>query len=96
MSTDNTSQDPKGIDRRGILKAGAIGAAGLAVAGLGVNTAQAKNIIPDQENLWTNSNTGRRVAILNDTAPADRRAAGYRARQGRPRPGDRPTGERTG
>ena len=68
MSTDNTGQDPKGIDRRDILKAGAIGAAGLAVAGLGANTAQAKNIIPDQEKVWTNSNTGRRVAILNDTA----------------------------
>ena len=68
MSTDNTNHDPKGIDRRDILKAGAIGAAGLAAAGLGVNTAQAKNIIPDQEKLWTNSNTGRRVAILNDTA----------------------------
>jgi 3-oxoacyl-[acyl-carrier protein] reductase len=68
MSTDNTGQDPKGIDRRDILKAGAIGAAGLAAAGLSVNTAQAKNIVPDQEKLWTNSNTGRRVAILNDTA----------------------------
>jgi 3-oxoacyl-[acyl-carrier protein] reductase len=68
MSKDNTDLDSKGIDRRDILKAGAIGAAGLAVAGLGANTAQAKNIIPDQEKVWTNSNTGRRVAILNDTA----------------------------
>jgi 3-oxoacyl-[acyl-carrier protein] reductase len=68
MSTDSTEQNPKGIDRRGILKAGAIGAAGLAVAGLGAGTAQAKTMIPDQEKLWTNSNTGRRVAILNDTA----------------------------
>ena len=68
MSKDNTDLDSKGIDRRDILKAGAIGAAGLAAAGLGANTAQAKNIIPDQEKVWTNSNTGRRVAILNDTA----------------------------
>jgi 3-oxoacyl-[acyl-carrier protein] reductase len=68
MSTDNTDLGSKGIDRRGLLKAGAIGAAGLAAAGLSVNTAQAKNIVPDQEKLWTNSNTGRRVAILNDTA----------------------------
>jgi 3-oxoacyl-[acyl-carrier protein] reductase len=67
MSTDNTGQDPKGIDRRDILKAGAIGAAGLAAAGLGANTAQAKTVIPDPKKLWTNSNTGRRVAILNDT-----------------------------
>jgi len=66
MSTDNTDLGSKGIDRRGLLKAGAIGAAGLAAAGLGVNTAQAKTVIPDQEKLWTNSNTGRRVAILND------------------------------
>ncbi len=68
MSTDNTNLDSKGIERRDLLKAGAVGAAGLAAAGLGVNTAQAKNIIPDQEKIWTNSNTGRRVAILNDTA----------------------------
>ena len=68
MSTDNTNLDSKGIERRDLLKAGAIGAAGLAAAGLSVNTAQAKNIVPDQEKLWTNSNTGRRVAILNDTA----------------------------
>ena len=66
MSTDNTELDPKGMDRRGILKAGAIGAAGLAVAGLGAGTAQAKTVIPDPEKLWTNSNTGRRVAIIND------------------------------
>jgi len=68
MSKDNTDLNSKGIERRDLLKAGAIGAAGLAVAGLGANTAQAKNIVPDQEKLWTNSNTGRRVAILNDTA----------------------------
>ena len=68
MSTDNTNLDSKGIERRDLLKAGAIGAAGLAAAGLAPNTAQAKNIVPDQEKLWTNSNTGRRVAILNDTA----------------------------
>jgi 3-oxoacyl-[acyl-carrier protein] reductase len=68
MSTSNNDQGSKSIDRRDLLKAGAIGAAGLAAAGLGVNTAQAKNIIPDQEKVWTNSNTGRRVAILNDTA----------------------------
>ena len=68
MSKDNTDLNSKGIERRDLLKAGAIGAAGLAAAGLSVNTAQAKNIVPDQEKLWTNSNTGRRVAILNDTA----------------------------
>ena len=27
---------------------------------------QAKTVIPDPEKLWTNSNTGRRVAIIND------------------------------
>ena len=68
MSKDNSDLNSKGIERRDLLKAGAIGAAGLAVAGLSAGTAQAKNIVPDQENLWTNSNTGRRVAILNDTA----------------------------
>jgi NAD(P)-dependent dehydrogenase (short-subunit alcohol dehydrogenase family) len=68
MSKDNTDLYSKDIGRRDLLKAGAIGAAGLAVAGLSAGTAQAKNIVPDQEKLWTNSNTGRRVAILNDTA----------------------------
>ena len=68
MSKDNTDLNSKGMERRDLLKAGAIGAAGLAVAGLSAGTAQAKNIVPDQEKLWTNSNTGRRVAILNDTA----------------------------
>ena len=68
MSKDNTDLSSEGIERRDLLKAGAIGAAGLAVAGLGAGTAQARNIVPDQEKVWTNSNTGRRVAILNDTA----------------------------
>ena len=68
MSKDNTDLNAEGIERRDLLKAGAIGAAGLAVAGLSAGTAQARNIIPDQEKIWTNSNTGRRVAILNDTA----------------------------
>ena len=68
MSKDNTDLNAEGIERRDLLKAGAIGAAGLAVAGLSAGTAQARNIVPDQEKLWTNSNTGRRVAILNDTA----------------------------
>ena len=30
------------------------------------STAQAQTVIPDPENLWTNSNTGRRVALIND------------------------------
>ena len=68
MSKDNTDLKSKGIKLRDLLKAGAIGVASLAVAGLIAGTAQAKNIVPDQEKLWTNSNTGRRVAILNDTA----------------------------
>ena len=68
MSKDNTDLKSKGIKLRDLLKAGAIGVAGLAVAGLIAGTAQAKNIVPDQEKIWTNSNTGRRVAILNDTA----------------------------
>jgi 3-oxoacyl-[acyl-carrier protein] reductase len=69
MSTDKKEQDGKSINRRDLLKMGAIGAAGIAASGigLGAGTAQAKTIIPDQKKLWTNSNTGRRVAILNDT-----------------------------
>ena len=68
MNSDTNEYDTEGYNRRKFLKAGAAGAAGLAAAGMGVNTAQAKSIIPDQEKVWTNSTTGRRVAILNDTA----------------------------
>jgi len=68
LSKGNTDLNTEGIERRDLLKAGAVGVAGLAVAGLSAGTAQARNIVPDQEKLWTNSNTGRRVAILNDTA----------------------------
>ena len=63
---EQKEQDEKGINRRNFLMAGAAGAAGLAAAGLGVNTASAKTVIPDPEKLWTNSKTGRRVAIIND------------------------------
>ncbi len=59
--TDNSSAS--GIDRRRFLKAGAVG---LAAAGLGASTASAKTVVPDQEKLWTNSNTGRRVILIND------------------------------
>ena len=66
MSSDTKKVDANGINRRDFLMAGAVGAAGIVAAGVGMNTASAKTIIPDQENLWTNSNTGRRVAIIND------------------------------
>ena len=59
------SSDTKDVGRRQFLK---VGAGSLAAVGLGAGTAQAQTVIPDQEKLWTNSNTGRRVAILNDTA----------------------------
>ena len=57
------SSDTKDVGRRQFLK---VGAGSLAAVGLGAGTAQAKTVIPDQEKLWTNSNTGRRVAIIND------------------------------
>lgn len=65
MSTDKKEHD---IDRRDFLRAGAAGiaAAGAAAAGLAPTTASAKTVIPDQEKVWTNSNTGRRVVIIND------------------------------
>ena len=68
MSSDKLEKDPKDIDRRQFMMAGAVGAAGIAASGigLGAGTAQAKTLIPDPEKLWTNSNTGRRVAIIND------------------------------
>ncbi len=62
------AHEEKDVDRRSFLTAGAVGAVGIAASGigLGAGTAQAKTVIPDQEKLWTNSNTGRRVAIIND------------------------------
>ncbi|MDX2460328.1 MAG: hypothetical protein QNM00_09585, partial [Gammaproteobacteria bacterium] len=71
MNTDtdeqDNEQDAHGFNRRGFLMKGAAGvAAGVAAAGMGMNTASAKTVIPDPEKLWTNSNTGRRVAIIND------------------------------
>ena len=66
MSEEKTGIESKEFDRRDVLKAGAVGAATLAATGLGVNPASAKTVIPDSENLWTNSNTGRRVALIND------------------------------
>jgi len=68
MDSDTNEPDAHGFDRRKFLVAGAAGAAGIAATGLGMNTASAATIVPDQEKVWTNSNTGRRVAILNDTA----------------------------
>ena len=63
---EQKEKDEKGIDRRQFLMAGAAGAAGIAATGLGMGTASAKTVIPDPEKLWTNSKTGRRVAIIND------------------------------
>jgi len=68
MTSEMKEQDVQGINRRNFLMAGAAGAAGIAVTGLGMGKASAKTIIPDQEKLWTNSKTGRRVAIINDAA----------------------------
>ncbi len=67
MDSDINEPEAHGFDRRKFLVAGAAGAAGLAATGMGMSTASASTIVPG-EKLWTNSNTGRRVAILNDTA----------------------------
>jgi len=72
MTSEKDKRDSRNLNRRQLLSAGAFGTAGLAFAGLSGSAAQAQTVIPDQEKLWTNSNTGRRVAIIND---AD--AAGY-------------------
>jgi 3-oxoacyl-[acyl-carrier protein] reductase len=66
VDSDINEPDAHGFDRRKFLVAGAAGAAGLAAAGIGMSTASANTIVPGAKP-WTNSNTGRRVAILNDT-----------------------------
>jgi 3-oxoacyl-[acyl-carrier protein] reductase len=64
MTSHTNDHDTLGMDRRDFLRAGTVGIA--AAAGLAPSTASAKAVVPDAENLWTNSNTGRRVAIIND------------------------------
>ncbi len=66
MSEDARHQDTGGFARRNFLKAGAGIAAAGAATGLAATPASAQTVIPDQENLWTNSNSGRRVIIIND------------------------------
>ncbi len=67
MSEETNIQDASGYDRRNFLKAGAAGiAAAGAATGLAAGPAAAATVVPDQEKLWTNSNTGRRVIIIND------------------------------
>jgi 3-oxoacyl-[acyl-carrier protein] reductase len=63
MKSDTYDRNDGGLDRRDFFMAGA---GGLAAAGLGASPAAAKTVIPDDGKLWTNSNTGRRVAIIND------------------------------
>ena len=63
MNPNSDKKNKQGINRRDLLTAGA---AGIAAAGLNAGTAQAQTVIPDQAKVWTNSNTGRRVAIIND------------------------------
>jgi 3-oxoacyl-[acyl-carrier protein] reductase len=63
MTHESKNQTEANLDRRDFLVAGA---GGLAASGLAAGTASAQTVIPDPEDLWTNSNTGRRVAIIND------------------------------
>jgi 3-oxoacyl-[acyl-carrier protein] reductase len=62
MTSGSNKQTAQGIHRRNLLAAGA----SVAAAGLGASATRADTVIPDPEKLWTNSNTGRRVAIIND------------------------------
>ncbi len=67
MSEETKNHETGGFDRRNFLKAGAAGIVAAGAAGsLAAGQASAKTVVPDQESLWTNSNTGRRVIIIND------------------------------
>ncbi len=60
---DEQANDAMGR-RRFLAAAGGIAAAS---AGLGMTgEASANTVIPDQDDVWTNSNTGRRVILIND------------------------------
>ncbi|MGD9294779.1 MAG: SDR family oxidoreductase [Roseobacter sp.] len=66
MTEDTKTPNENGIDRRGFMTASAAGMAGMAAGAVAGGAAQAQTIIPDPENIWTNSNTGKRVVIIND------------------------------
>jgi 3-oxoacyl-[acyl-carrier protein] reductase len=66
MTNETEKQAEAELGRRDFLTTGAAGMAGMAAAGMTAGTASAATLIPDPENIWTNSNTGRRVAIVND------------------------------
>lgn len=67
MTSQTEDREVRGMDRRNFLTTGAAGiAAAGAAASLTASQAAAQTVVPDQEKLWTNSNTGRRVIIIND------------------------------
>jgi 3-oxoacyl-[acyl-carrier protein] reductase len=66
MTSHTEDRETQDIDRRNFLMTGAAGLAAAGAAGLAASQASAQTVIPDPEKLWTNSNTGRRVAIIND------------------------------
>ena len=68
MSDDMKKTDTGAMDRREFLMAGAAGmtAAGLGAAGLGMNTAEAKTVVPGEELKTNATKGGKRVALIND------------------------------
>lgn len=66
MTQENDSKTETKIDRRDFMKASAAGVAGAAAGAIATGSAQAQTLIPDADNMWTNSSTGKRVVIIND------------------------------
>ena len=68
VSDDMKKTDTGAMDRREFLMAGAAGmtAAGLGAAGLGMNTAEAKTVVPGDELKTNATKGGQRVALIND------------------------------
>jgi 3-oxoacyl-[acyl-carrier protein] reductase len=68
MSEETKKSGGNGIDRREFLMAGAAGvtAAGLSAAGLGMNTVEAKTVVPGEKPKTNATRGGKRVVLIND------------------------------
>jgi 3-oxoacyl-[acyl-carrier protein] reductase len=66
-SQASQSQRPSGLDRRDFLISGAAAGAAVAGAGLGLATTPRRTVAQQAQEVWTNSSSGRRTAVITDT-----------------------------
>jgi 3-oxoacyl-[acyl-carrier protein] reductase len=66
-SQKSRSQQSSGLDRRDFLISGAAAGAAVAGAGLGLATTPRRTVAQQAQEVWTNSSSGRRTAVITDT-----------------------------